>query len=92
MNKQSFVKIFAVVFIIILLLLACHSFLHGLERNEEHCLLCDLLATGFSTIESFRLLLLFLLIAVMSQRKYLPFRSSTFLQIKLRAPPYQPNL
>jgi hypothetical protein len=88
MNKHKRVKFVALILITILMLLTCHYFLHGLEREDGHCLLCDLLTTGFTSIEWFKLLLLLFFCAKIPQIQSIPLRSFAFLQTQLRAPPY----
>lgn len=91
MNKRSSVKIFIFIFIALLLLLTCHFFLHGLEREEGHCSLCDLLATGYTCIEWFILLLSLFFVASIPPFITIPFIVSAFRHIQLRAPPYPLN-
>ena len=91
MNKQSIGKIAVFILIAVLLLLIGHFFLHGLEKEHEPCLLCDLLVIGFTSIEQYEFWLLLLFIAVILQIK--PARLIFFsqLQIHPRAPPCQLN-
>jgi hypothetical protein len=91
MNRQSFVKIMAIIFIAVLLLLIGHSLLHGLEKDDGHCLLCDLLVTGLTFIERFELLLILFFIAIVPQITPIQFKFSSHLKIRLRAPPYYPH-
>jgi hypothetical protein len=91
MNKQSIGKIAVFIFIAVLLLLIGHFFLHGLEKEHEPCLLCDLLVVGFTSIEQYVLLLLLLFISVIPQIKPARFLFFSQLQIHLRAPPYHSN-
>jgi hypothetical protein len=92
MNKQSIVKIITFIFIAVLLLLIGHCFLHGLERDDGDCSLCDILAMGFTGIEQFGFLLVVFFIAIISQIKLLQFIVFSHLQIQLRAPPCHSNL
>jgi cell division protein FtsW (lipid II flippase) len=89
MNRQSLVKIFAVVFIVVLLLLTCHFFLHGLDKDNGHCLLCELMVTGVVFIEQYELLLASFFIAIIFLIKPIQFTCSSYLKIQLRAPPEQ---
>ena len=89
MNRQSFVKILAVTFIVVLLLLACHFFLHGLEKEDGHCLLCELMVTGAVFIEQFELLLVLFFMAIIFLSKPIHCSFSLHLKIQLRAPPGQ---
>jgi hypothetical protein len=88
MKKQSFVKIFAVTFIVVLLLLTCHFFLHGLEKEDGHCLLCELMVTGVVFIEQYEILLVLFFITTIPLIKLFQFKISSYLKIQLRAPPY----
>ncbi len=78
--------------IIALLLVIGHFFLHGLEGDDGDCVLCDLLATGFTSIGQYELLLLVLFIAIIPQIKLMRLALPARLQIQLRAPPSHSNL
>jgi hypothetical protein len=87
MNKKSIGKIVVFIFIAVLLLLTCHFFFHGIEKDDGHCSLCELLDIGLTSIEYYGLLLLLLFIAVLLQINFVQLALTSHLKIQLRAPP-----
>jgi hypothetical protein len=87
MNGKKLLKITVFIFIIVLLLITCHFFLHGIERNNGRCLLCEVLAVGFPGIAQYLLLLLVLFIIAIPQIKAFRIPLFSHLQLLLRAPP-----
>jgi hypothetical protein len=88
MDRKKVGKITVLIFIVALLFLTFHFFFHGLERNNERCLLCEVLAVGFFGVTQYALLLLLLFVAVISQIKAFSISLFFHLQLLLRAPPY----
>ncbi len=92
MKKKTIVKIAVFIFIAVLLLLIGHYFIHGFERDQEHCLLCDLLTIGLPSMTLYEFLLLFLLIIRIPRIKIISLSLLLCLQIQMRAPPYHSNI
>jgi hypothetical protein len=92
MKQKTIVRIAVFIFIATLLLLSSHSLFRGLEKDHGHCLLCDLLISGFPNIKQYQILVLFLFITVIIYNKSGVLSLLSCLQIHLRAPPYDSNL
>jgi hypothetical protein len=92
MKRKNIVRIAAFIFIAVLLLLIGHFFIHGLEKEHGHCLLCELLTIGFLCTALYELLLLFLFVAGIPQITLIQLSLLSHIQIRLRAPPFYSNL
>jgi len=91
MKRKNIVRIAAFIFIAVLLLLIGHFFIHGLEKEHGHCLLCELLTIGFPAMELYQFILLFLFVATISQITLISLSLRSHIQIRLRAPPFHSN-
>lgn len=87
MKKKILVKIAVLSFIVVLLLLSGHFFIHGLVKERGRCLLCEILTIGFPCTEQYGLLFLFLFITGILQIKVSQVPILPYLPIQLRAPP-----
>lgn len=87
MKKKILVKIAALTFIVVLLVLSGHFFIHGLVKERGRCLLCELLTIGFPCTEQYGLVFLFLVTIGILEVEISRILTLPHLQIQFRAPP-----
>jgi hypothetical protein len=87
-SKSSF-QILILVLVIFLLLLTVHThpYGHGHEHDEKHCLLCQLLGTGFVDTLSFRLICFFIFLITVYRYKEIIIKAAKCFSYSFRAPP-----
>lgn len=88
MKKLAHFKIIAILFISLALLLICHVHPHtSWDGDDDHCLSCQILQSGFVYVSPLILSMLFILVIIIPHNQTGVFETSTPSGYANRAPP-----